>query len=108
MCIVIVCKPGCDVIDFEINLIFLNQLFFLHAQNVKSKMYFFFGTKEAFKMKQKTFFIIFKEQSLKQIKQFFFWKVRTQREDIYIFVLKKSGLIRKIRLVSKFITSQPG
>ena len=30
MCIAIVCYPGCDVMDFEINLIFLVEPFFLH------------------------------------------------------------------------------
>ena len=27
MCIAIVCKPGCGVMDFEVNLIFLIKLF---------------------------------------------------------------------------------
>ena len=32
MCIAIVCKPGCDVINFKVfNLIFLFMPFFLHA-----------------------------------------------------------------------------
>ena len=35
--IVIDCEPGCDVIDFEINLIFLIDPFFMHDQNVKTK-----------------------------------------------------------------------
>ena len=35
--IVIVCYPGCDVMDFEINLIFLIELFSLHDQNVITK-----------------------------------------------------------------------
>ena len=30
MCIVIVFEPGCDVMGFEINLIFLIEQFFLH------------------------------------------------------------------------------
>ena len=38
MCIVIVCEPGCDVRNFEINLIFLIKPFFLHDQNVKTKI----------------------------------------------------------------------
>ena len=37
MCIAIVCYPGCDVMDFEINLIFLIEPFFLHDQNVMTK-----------------------------------------------------------------------
>ena len=40
MCIGIVCKPGCDVMNFEVNLIFLFKLFFLHDHNIviKSKI----------------------------------------------------------------------
>ena len=37
MCIAIVYYPGCDVMDFEINLIFLIELFFLHDQKVMAK-----------------------------------------------------------------------
>ena len=32
MCIAIVCKPGCDVMNFEAKLIFLIKSFFLHDQ----------------------------------------------------------------------------
>ena len=34
MCIVTVCEAGCDVKTFEIKLIFLIKLFFLHDQKV--------------------------------------------------------------------------
>ena len=37
MCILIVCKPGCDVIIFDINLI---KLFFLHDKKSKQKFKF--------------------------------------------------------------------
>ena len=37
MCIEIVCYPGCDVMDFEINLIFLIKSFLLHDQKVMTK-----------------------------------------------------------------------
>ena len=37
MCIAIVCKPGCDVINFKINLIFLIKPFFYMTKNVKTK-----------------------------------------------------------------------
>ena len=36
-CIVIVCWPGCDVIYFKINHIFLIKPFFLHDQIIKTK-----------------------------------------------------------------------
>ena len=35
--IIIVCKPGCDVMNFEVNLIFLIKSFFLHDQKVVTK-----------------------------------------------------------------------
>ena len=38
MCIVSVCWPGCDIIDFEIRLLFIIKPFFLHDQNVKTKI----------------------------------------------------------------------
>ena len=37
MCIAIVCYPGCDVMDFEIKLIFLIEPFFLHDQKSHDK-----------------------------------------------------------------------
>ena len=37
MCIVIVCNCQVDVINFEIDLIFLIKLFFLHDQKVNTK-----------------------------------------------------------------------
>ena len=37
MCNAIVCFPGCDVMEFEINLIFLIEPFFLHDQKVMTK-----------------------------------------------------------------------
>ena len=38
MCIVIVYSPGCDVINFGINLIFLIKPLSLHDQKVKKKL----------------------------------------------------------------------
>ena len=38
MCFVIVCETGCEVIIFEIDLIFLIKLFFLYAQKTKTKI----------------------------------------------------------------------
>ena len=37
MCIGIVCEPGCDAMNFEVNLIFLIKLFFMHDQNAVTK-----------------------------------------------------------------------
>ena len=37
MCIAVICYPGCDVMDFEIKLIFLMEPFFLRDQKVMTK-----------------------------------------------------------------------
>ena len=37
ICIAIVSEPGCDVMNFEVNLIFLIKPFFLHDQKVVTK-----------------------------------------------------------------------
>ena len=37
MCITIVCKPGCDAMNFEVNLILLIKPFSLHDQKVVTK-----------------------------------------------------------------------
>ena len=55
MCIAIVCKPKCDAMNFEANVIFLIKPSFLHDR----------------KMVAKTFFIIFRGFSSKQIRQTF-------------------------------------
>ena len=38
MCIAIVCKPGCDDMNFEVNLNFLIKPFFLHERKLVSKI----------------------------------------------------------------------
>ena len=37
MCVALVCKPDCHVMNFEVDLIFLIKLFFLYDQNVKEE-----------------------------------------------------------------------
>ena len=61
MWIVIVCKPRCDVINYEINLIFLIQPFFPTWPKIRDKNLNIFRTKRAFKMK-KDLPIIFKRE----------------------------------------------
>ena len=61
MCIAIVCCPGCDVINSEINLIFLMKPVF----NEKSKQNInALRAKITFKVKQKAFVFIFKGLSV--------------------------------------------
>ena len=38
MCILIICLPGCDVKNFEINLNFLIKPFFRHDQQINTKI----------------------------------------------------------------------
>ena len=52
VCIVIVCHPGCDVMDFEINHIFLIEPFFLLDQKVIRKLKY---------LENEAFFIILKK-----------------------------------------------
>ena len=54
-CIAIVCFPGCDVINFQTNLIFLIEPFFYMIKK-SDKNWNILGTKRAFKVK-KAFFI---------------------------------------------------
>ena len=74
MCIAIVCKRVCDVMNFEVNLIF-------HRRDKNRNI---LRTKRVFKMKLKAFFIIFKGLSIKLITKFFgrwesaYWKSGTQ------------------------------
>ena len=55
MCIAIICKPGCDIMNFEANLIFLNKPFFLHDQKVKTKMQIPRELKELLRLNEKQF-----------------------------------------------------
>ena len=66
MCVVILCEPGCVVINFEINLIFLIKPFFLHSQKVK--------TKNKYLENQKSFFHHFCRAIIEVNKKK--WKVR--------------------------------
>ena len=66
MCIAIVCKPGCDVMNFEVNLKGARRkAVFPTLPKSRDKNLNNLRTKRAFKMKQKTFFIIFKGLSIK-------------------------------------------
>ena len=67
-CIVIV-WPGCDVINFEINLIFLIKPYSSIWTKSQDKNLNILRTEGAFKMKLKASFINCKGLSLKQIKQ---------------------------------------
>ena len=54
MCIAIVCYPGCDVMDCEINLIFLIEPFFLHDQKVMTKTWIPWERKELLRWNKKS------------------------------------------------------
>ena len=55
MCIGIVCKLCCDVMNFEVNLIFLLKLFFLHDQNVVTKTLISWERKKLLRQNKKHF-----------------------------------------------------
>ena len=62
---IIVSIPGYEVINFEINLIFLIKPFFYMTKKSRQKIKYL-EKEKTFKVKQKAFFIIFKGSSLKQ------------------------------------------
>ena len=77
MCIAIVCKPGCDIMNFEVNLIFLIKPFFLHDQKVLTKTEISWGRKNLLRWNAKHFSSFLKSfQSRKKTK--IFWKVRAR------------------------------
>ena len=57
MCITIVCQPDCDVIKFEINLMFLIKPFCYMTKSSRQK-FKYPETKRTFEVKWKAFFII--------------------------------------------------
>ena len=74
MCVAIFCKTGYGVMNFEVNLIFLNKLFFLHDQKIVTKTWIS-REQKSFYDEIKSNFHHFKGLSIKQITQIF-WKVR--------------------------------
>ena len=55
MCIAIVCKPGCDIMNPEVSLTFLIKLFFLHDQIVVTKTKISWERKELLRRNKKHF-----------------------------------------------------
>ena len=70
MCIAIACKPCYDVMNFEVNFIFLIKPIFIHDQKVVAKLKYF-ENRKSFYDEIKTFLVIFKGLSIKQTTQFF-------------------------------------
>ena len=69
MCIAIVCKPGCGVRNFGVNLIFIIKLFFLHDQKVVTKTKITWEPKEFLTWNKKYFSSFLKgSQSSKKYK----------------------------------------
>ena len=63
ICIATVCEPGCDVIIFEVDFIFLIKPIFYIPKSLEKNLNIL-RTKRAFKVKQKAFFTIFKGPSV--------------------------------------------
>ena len=55
ICVVVACYPGCDVMDFETNFIFLIEPFFLHDQKVMTKTLICWERKELLRWNTKHF-----------------------------------------------------
>ena len=92
LCIAIVFKPDCDVLNFEANLIFLIKTFFLQNLNILRK-------KSAFKME--AFFIIFKGLSIKQITQVFLKGESLTLKCIAISIIKLLIFLNACKLEKK-------
>ena len=69
MCIAIVCYPCCDVMDFEINLIFLIEPFFLHEQKDMKKNWISWERKELLRWNKKHFSSFLKGFQLSKLSQ---------------------------------------
>ena len=54
MCIALVCQPGCDVMNFEINLIFLFKPLLYMTKNAKQK-FNYLKNEKSFPVEKKTF-----------------------------------------------------
>ena len=67
MCIEIACKPGCGVMNFEVNIIFLIKLFFLHDQKVVTKTYVSWERKDLLRWFKKYFSSFLKGFKVKQM-----------------------------------------
>ena len=84
MCIVIVSQPNCDVINFEINGIFLIKPFLLHDQKVKTKISW--EQEDLLRWNKKHFSPIFR--NFQHFSQFFWrWKsgINKKSESEWIF-----------------------
>ena len=102
MGIVIVCQPGCDVINFEINLMLLIELLFYMTKKSRKKIKNL-ENKNSFEYEIKTIvhckaclFIVFEGFSLKQIKQIFLESttLKVPKDESLLINLKKV-LIKK-------------
>ena len=105
-CIVIVCSPGCDVVHFEINFIFLIKPFFYMTKNQNKS----WEQKEVLKRNKKAFLIIFKGLSVAKnrlrteslpftnTEDFWFRKTFSQKSEIkqFFFVLNTFKLSMKV------------
>ena len=100
ICIAIVCLPSCDVVNFEINLIFLIKLLFLHKQRVGIKIQICWRRKNLLRWNKEHFSsflqINAKLKHLKQIKKNFFWRGESNFKSFIcltkVFHIKKDKL----------------
>ena len=91
MCITIVCFPGCDVIKFEINLIFLTKLFFYMTKKPRQKFKYLKNEKREGEIRwnEKVLFITFKGLFSRQ-KLFQAWECAFKPLGFHKLAKKKS------------------
>ena len=66
-CIAIICYPGCDIINFEINLIFLIKAVFLNKQKINIKIWISWEQNKLSRGNKKGFSLLLKNFQLPKI-----------------------------------------
>ena len=75
MCIAVVCKPGCEVMNFEVKLIFLIKPYFLYDQKVVTKVSISWERKGLLRWNKKHFSSLLNDFQLRKQHKVL-WKVR--------------------------------
>ena len=95
----IVCSPGCDIINFKINTIFLIKSFFYIVKKSRENLNFLW-TKRVFKVKKKVFLINFEK--------FLVTNIFLRPESVLfrsLSTISKSFILKYIEYIVDFLTS---
>ena len=95
VCMVILCYPGCDVINFEVNLIFLIKPFFYISKKLRQK-FRYLENEKSFSDETKSIF-------------HHFWRDTTEANKNCFFLEGESPTLRKgvLKICSKFTGGHP-